>query len=129
MSRDGSRTSLDITVATLPPSAGPKPGAAAAPGRPPTEFNWLGMEIENFTSVVPADAPGGEPLRGAEIGEVAPGSAAAKAGVQANDVILKVNSQPVGTASLLDRAMRNSEGQTANLLMMMRGGREFYVVL
>ena len=135
VSRNGARTRLDMTVAILPPSAGfatapaPAPQAAAAPRRVPTEFGWLGIEVENFTMVVPLDNPGAEPVRGAEIGEVAPGSAADKAKVQANDIIVKINSQPVGTAKLLDRAIRNADGKTANLLMLMRGGREYYVVL
>ncbi len=126
--RDGNRRNLDLTLAILPPTARPR-AAAAAPKPAPTEFAWQGMEIENFIRVDPLDNPGGEAMRGAEIGEIARGSAAAEVGLQANDVILEINHLSAGTAAMLDRAIRSADGQTSNLLWMMRKGREFYVVL
>lgn len=136
--RAGDRMNLDFTVAALAPSqagtAAEAPATAAPLPEPgtqpvPKEFNWSGMEIEVFTRVTPAGLAGAEPVAGAEVGEVVPGSLAAKAGLLANDVIVEINRNPVGTPTQMNQAIQNSDKQTSNLLRMMRSGREFYVVL
>ncbi len=127
--RDDARGVLQFVAGTTPAVPATGPVAMAAPQRVPEEFNWKGMEIEVFTQVVAADNQGGKAIPGAEIGEIARGSAAAKAGLQADDVILEVNSLPVGTPVEMNRAIQYSTGQTANLLRLIRGGREFFVAL
>ena len=121
--RDGQRERLEITGTALAPGGGGQPA-----GNVPTEFNWLGMEIENFATVTPEWAPAGTPLSGAQIAEITGGSQAALAGLRANDVILEINRQQVGTPALLDRAIRDA-GETGTLLRVDRGGREFFVVV
>ncbi|MEE8183967.1 MAG: PDZ domain-containing protein, partial [Acidobacteriota bacterium] len=127
--RDGRGTNFHIVAGATSSLPAPRPAATATPQRVPKEFNWKGMEIEVFTQVVPVDTLGGKAVPGAEIGEIVGGSDAARAGLQANDVILEVNSIPVGTPAQMNRALQNIKGQTANLLRLMRGGREFFVVL
>ena len=122
--RDGRRQNLDLSIAVLAPGV----GAPVAPPVP-TEFNWLGMEIETFIDVVPAGAPGIEPLKGAEIAEIVPDLPASRAGLQANDVILEINRQSVGDPALFDRAMKNADGQPDKLFRVSRAGTEFYVVI
>ena len=123
------RQELRLTVSVLPaaaagvaPAAGGPAGAAAAV---PTEFNWRGMEIETFAAATPA----GVSLKGAVIAEVVPGSPAQRAGLQANDIILEVGGQAVGSAALMDRAVRASMGKREIVMRMARSNREFYAVL
>ena len=128
--RDGQRSSMEVTVVEMPMAApANQRSAVATPRAVPNEFNWRGVNIENFITVAPPTTPGDPGLRGAEIDGVTKGSAAAKAGLQKRDVILKINSQPVGMPGLLDKAIQNAKGQTSNLLMVMRNGRQFFVVL
>jgi S1-C subfamily serine protease len=125
--RDGRRRNLTLTVAVLAPGGGTAQRPNARPV--PREFDWLGMEIENFIRVLPAAAPGWEGIMGAEISEISRGSPAARAGLRAGDVIAEVNSRPVGTPALLDSAIRGAKGQTDNLLQVIRNDRDFFVVI
>ena len=127
------RQELRLTVSVLPaaaagvaPAAGGPAGAAAVV---PTEFNWRGMEIETFDAVTPAGTGGTVALKGAVIAEVVPGSPAQRAGLQANDIILEVGGQAVGSAALMDRAVRASMGKREIVMRMARSNREFYAVL
>ena len=117
------------------------PGMAAAPPVPtrpaapmvaaPTEFAWLGMEVETFQAVkLPPGTPAGVQIQGAVVGEVLPGSRADRAALMARDVIIEVNNVPVGNAVNFDAATRviPASGQ-AILLKINRAGREFLVVL
>jgi S1-C subfamily serine protease len=105
---------------------------AAQPAKPvvPTEFNWMGIEIENFLQV-PAGpgAPKGTVLKGASIAEVMRGSKAATNGLKAGDVILEVNNQSVGNAAQMDRSIKASVPNQPVLLKIQRNGQEFFVVL
>ncbi len=130
--RQGRREILFILATALPPSAGPGRQAVSVsrqPRRVPKEFNWRGMEIENFTQVVALGDPQGRAMPGAEIDQVTPGSPADRIGLRPRDVMIEVNRQPVGRPRLLDRVIRNARGKRDKLLRMMRGGREFFVVL
>ncbi len=102
----------------------PKPGPAA-----PAEFNWLGMEIETFMKVQPKDFPNVQPMKGAQAAEIIPGSRAARAGLQDNDVILAVNNQPTGTARQLDKAIKAATGLENILLQVARNGSIFHAVV
>ncbi|MDQ6991943.1 MAG: magnetochrome domain-containing protein [Mariprofundus sp.] len=100
--------------------------AAAQPVVPkrkvPTEFTWFGIEIESFS-------PAKDVVRGAIVGDVTGGAAAAKAGIKSGDIIVEVNGLPIQNAAALDRAIRGASKNKDNMLRMMRRGREFYVFL
>ncbi len=114
----------------MPIATGPQAGPMAKPPRRvPNDFNWKGLEVENFTQVPAPGAKGGKPRLGAKIDEVTRGSPADKAGIRVNDVLLEINSQPVGNPRLMDKAIRKSKGQTNNLLKLMRGRQEFFTLL
>ncbi|MEO5338013.1 MAG: trypsin-like peptidase domain-containing protein [Magnetospirillum sp. WYHS-4] len=135
--RDGRRLRLDLGVAVFAPPGAATPGAtpgmgAGAAGRTPavpTEFNWLGMEIESF---VPATTQPGSPmqgLKGAQIAEVIPGSEADRAGLAANDVILEIDRQPVATAAQMDLVVRTASKKGAKVFRVARNDRDFYVIV
>jgi len=116
-----------------PPSWG-APGMTAVPMRPvvPTEFNWLGLEIEAFQPVTPVvGMPAGVVVKGAVIAEVMPGSRGALAGLRPNDVILEVNNQPVPAAAQFDAAIKSIPAtQPASVLIKAnRNGQEFLIVM
>ena len=126
------RQELRLTVSVLAPAPGvAAPGAPAAPGAAavPTEFNWRGMEIETFAAVTPAGTGGTVALKGAVIAEVVPGSPAARAGLQANDVILAVGGMPAGSAALINEAVKAATGKREVVMRMARSNREFFAVL
>jgi serine protease Do len=119
------------------------PGGPAAIPKPPTEFNWLGMEIETFMAPraaagVPRAAPGGPGVatpagsgsKGAQVAEVLAGSRAAVAGLQANDLILEVNNRPVANPARLDAAIKSATAAGQQILLKVnRNGQEFWIVL
>ena len=79
--------------------------------------------------MVPAGAGGGVVLKGAVIAEVIPGSPAARAGLQANDVIVAVGGLPAGSAALMNEAVRAATGKRDVVMRMARSNREFFAVL
>ncbi|ARJ64559.1 trypsin [Magnetospirillum sp. ME-1] len=116
------------------------PGMVAVPGgpavmpKPPTEFNWLGMEIETFQAPRPiTGVPGAVPVpgaKGAQVAEVLVGSRAAVAGLQANDLILEVNNRPVAGPARLDAAIKGATNAGQQILLKVnRNGQEFWIVL
>lgn len=132
--RNGEKSNLEMLIAMLPAGAGQgmgkgQPSAVMTPRAVPNEFNWRGINVENFIPVATQQSTGSVVVNGAEVDGVTKGSPAAKIGLQPRDVILKINSKPVGKPTLLDEAIRKSRGQTSNLLLVMRGSREFFVIL
>ncbi|CAA7622268.1 magnetosome formation protease MamE [Magnetospirillum sp. UT-4] len=116
------------------------PGAARTAPAVPTEFNWLGMEIETFQSPVASPrvgAPAGGTVAGpaaatvgAQVAEVLAGSRAARAGLQTNDYILQVNNRPVSSPAQLDGAIKTATQSGQQILLRVhRNGQEFWVVL
>jgi serine protease Do len=86
--RDGARQVIPVQLAELP-SAGARTGAATAN---------LGMSLQTLTPPL-AQSMGLDPsTRGAVVAEVAPGSAAAAAGVGEGDVILEVDRRRISSA-------------------------------
>ena len=131
--RNGEKSNLNMQIAMLPAGAGLGKGQGAAsavmkPRAVPKEFNWRGINVENFVPVASQQKPGAV-VNGAEVDGVTKGSPAAKIGLLPRDVILQVNSAPVGKPTLFDKAIRDARGQTSNLLLVMRGSREFFVIL
>ena len=104
------------------------------PPKPPTEFNWLGMEIETFQVPPPmAGVPAGPPVgstKGAQVGEVLAGSRAAIGGLQVNDLIIEVNGQSVTGPARLDAAIKAATAASQQILLKVnRNGQDFWIVL
>ncbi len=124
-----SMSGLPPTTALSPNTGMQAVAVATPPRRVPNDFNWKGLEVENFTQVPARGAKGGKPRLGAKINEVTRGSPADKAGIKVNDVLLEINGQSVGNPRLMDKAIRKSKEQTNNLLKLMRGPQEFFTLL
>ena len=61
--------------------------------------------------------------------QVNPDGRAADAGIQAGDVILEVNRQPVQSVDELKAALRKSPEQRPTLLLVSREGRDLFVTV
>lgn len=66
-------------------------------------------------------------VEGVVVSEITPGSRAARAGLEADDVITVVNRQPVETIRDIDRALEDAPGAVA--LQIWRDGRTMLIVL
>lgn len=100
--RDGARKSVTIRIA-------PENAAAAAPSQP-------------------------DPLEGAQdaagnvfVSQVDEGSAAARAGLRAGDVIVAINRKPVASVAELRAALREASGTIA--MDLFRGGAKLFLVV
>ena len=109
------------------------PGGPAVMPRVPTEFNWLGMEIETFQAPQMAAGMPAAPvagIKGAQVAEVLAGSRAAIGGLQVNDLIIEVNGRPVAGPGRLDAAIKAATAAGQQILMKVnRTGQEFWIVL
>jgi S1-C subfamily serine protease len=125
--RDGERRRVRLKV--VAPNAGTAPSQAAA-GRPaPTEVAWVGMEIVAITPSTLAENPSVAGLSGGLVEEVAGGSAAAQAGLRANDVIESINNTAVDTPTRLNRAVEDARRRAYSLVRVHRGDAVFLVTL
>jgi Do/DeqQ family serine protease len=102
--RDGARKSVTIRIA-------PENAAVSAPVLPDR------LEGEQFQ-----DAAGN-----VVVSQVEDGSAAARAGLRAGDVIVAVNRKPVATVAALNAALHEASGTIA--LDLFRGGAKLFLVL
>ncbi len=124
-------------IAVVPQQGGQQqpgaPAVAMVPPKPPTEFNWMGMEIETFQAaqtMAGTPAAAATAVKGAQVAEVLPGSRAALAGLQANDLIIEVNNRPVAGPARLDAAIKAAATSGQQILMKIsRNGQEFWVVM
>lgn len=118
--RDGKRMQ---TVAKLAEQPDPRRAAqqAASPG------DMLGLQAVPLDEAARQQFQLPAGLRGAVIDHVEDGSAAARAGVQAGDVVMEVNRRPIASPAELQRAL----GQTARMyvLLLYRDGRAFYATV
>jgi serine protease Do len=131
--RDNQRKSLNITPEELDLEA-----EAEASGRrstnpnarpePPTATDF-GMQLEGVTPEIArgADLPGGR--GGAIVADVDRGSAAARAGVLPNDIILEVNRQPMTSLSQVTRALQNAPSGSPVFVVVWRDGQELFITM
>ncbi|WP_407352348.1 Do family serine endopeptidase [Luteimonas sp. R10] len=130
--REGRNREFDVTLAELDESllAGiPGRGAPRSAPRPSesTSSNPLGLVAQDLTTAQRRQL-GLEEDEGVRIVGVE-GVAARQAGIQPGDVVLRVGRTPVGSASALDRQLRDVKpGQTVMLLVNRNGGSQFVAV-
>lgn len=120
--RDGRELKLDLTVAerdTAQGKGGERPGGDASGSliglkvRPLTNEESSRLELSANTGLL--------------ITAVEPGSLAARSGIQAGDVLLAVNKQPVATMGELSDRLKDAEKQRgAALLHIFRNGQVFF---
>jgi serine protease DegQ len=113
--RDGKRRDVQARIAEAE--------TAATPGAQQTPDRLAGAALRDLA---PGDPQYGE-LQGVLVEGVQDGTAAARSGLRAGDVIVGVNRMPVKSAAELTRALRGVSGAIA--LSVARGDARFYVVL
>ena len=109
--REGTRLTLDVVIVAREKQAEPITQAPEADSAP-----WLGMTL----------AASGA---GVHVAEVDPDSAAADAGVQAEDRVLAINRHPVQTLSDVTNARRRMGADENVLLLLQRGDAHLYIAL
>ena len=132
--RNGKALQIPVTTGELPASGerSQPPGDDRSDLRAPERTDIAGLEVEDLTKEM-ADRVGTKQSAGAVVTEVRPGSAAAIAGIQVNDVLTEVDSKPVTNAAsarkLLEEHLKGRGGKNAILLFLERKGQKTYAVL
>jgi serine protease Do len=129
--RDNQRKSLNVTPGELDLEAEAAGRRSTNPGarpEPPTTTDF-GMQLEGITPEIArsAELPGGR--GGAIVADVDRGSAAARAGVLPNDIILEVNRQPMTSLSQVTRALQNAPSGTPVFVVVWRDGQELFITM
>jgi serine protease Do len=130
--RNKQRKTLNITVDELDLEAEQGARAARGGGAPepatPTETDF-GLTLEPITPDVARqlDLPRGQ--GGAIVTDVERRSAAASGGVLPNDIILKVNGQPVTNVSQITKALQGAPAGTPVFMHVWRDNQEVFVTM
>lgn len=130
--RGKQRKALNITVDELDLEAEQGGRQARGGGAPepstPTETDF-GLTLEPITPDVARqlDLPRGQ--GGAIVTDVERRSAAASGGVLPNDVILKVNGQPVTNVSQITKALQSTAAGTPVFMLVWRDNQELFVTM
>jgi Do/DeqQ family serine protease len=114
--RDGRERTLDVTLGE----------AQSAPAAPLESRAPSTLEGVTFRELEPGDPRYGR-LRGVVVVRVAPGSAAARAGLAAEDVILALNRRPIASIAELEAALDASSPPFA--LQVARGTTRLFIVV
>jgi serine protease Do len=122
--RDGKETTIDVTVGKMPAQE----LAAATPrgGAEPGSLDRLGLRVEPLTSEL-AQQFGYDGQRGIVISGVEPGSPAGLADLQAGDLIVEANRQPVASVNELKDALAKDKDMA--LLLIKRKDASLFVTL
>lgn len=103
--------------------------SSADAGKPTaSEPPRIGVEIVDITPEI-AKAVGFPGLRGTGVRRVIPGGPAEQAGVQAGDIIVAVNDEPVAKIQELHKALEHRRSGTASKLSVFRAGRLIAIVV
>ena len=116
--RDGKGIDVKITVTEMNEEK-------LASGRRAPEAS-LGIRVDDITPRWRAEL-GIREKTGALVTNIASGSLADEAGLQAGDIIKELNHQPVNSASDFYNALNKTEHETSLLLLIKRSGQTFYV--
>jgi len=124
--RDGKVEHLAATTGTRPNRM---PGQQAAPATPSDDEGVLnGVAVDDLTPDARRAMNLPPQVRGAVITEVAPDSAAARAGLNSGDVILEINRQKVDSAQAAIDLSAKAEGKKTLVKLWSRGSTIFVVV-
>jgi serine protease DegQ len=117
--RDGERRTVRTTIAPDTEAA----GSAMRPADPSSVSLLVGATI----SELPRDHPAAGRVQGVWVAGVAPGSAAARFGLRADDVITGVNRDPVASVAELTAALNEAKPPVA--LQVQREGRALFLLV
>jgi serine protease Do len=126
--RDKQKKTLNITLDELDLEAeqgGRRQGGNDDQSAPTaTDF---GMQLEAISPEIAREAELPRGRGGAIVTDIDRDSAAARAGVAPNDIILEVNRQPVANVSQVTKALQNTAPGTPVFLLVWRNGQEVFV--
>ncbi len=111
--RDGRPATMQVTLGELP-------GSSELQAQNDVQKGVVGVHLQDLTADISKFFGLPDGTRGAVITEVEPGSRAAKAGLEAEDVILEVNRKPVGSAAEAAAAFRANPKES--LILKVRRG-------
>lgn len=89
---------------------------------------WKGLSVQNLTADL-AEKLGHTSDKGVLIAGVAPGSAAAKAGLNKGDLIVEVENQPIHSVAEFKSAVERALGEDKVLLLIKHEGQARYVTV
>lgn len=122
--RDGSERTLTVKLDEAEVSKAARAGDAASDD----DKTALGVAVAPLTPDLAARAGLPKDARGVLVQQVNPDGRAADAGIQAGDVIVEVNRQPVQTVDELRSAMKKAPDKPA-LLLVTREGQDLFVTV
>jgi serine protease Do len=128
--RDKQRKALNITVDELDLDA--EAGRSARRGdsnEPEPTQTGFGMTIDPISPEAARELELPRGRGGAIVTDVERNSAAANAGVQPNDVILKVNGQAVSNVSQVTRELQRAAASQPVFLLVWRDGNEVFITM
>jgi serine protease Do len=125
--RDGQQRQMKVRLAELPQT---KESAQneKQPAEGANSGGKLGLSVEPLRPEDAQQVGLKRGTKGALVTDVEPGGPAGEAGIQADDVILQVNHQPVGNASEIRGAIGKS-GDKPALLLVARNGHNIFVAV
>ncbi len=126
--RDGAEIDLTVTLASLPADDAIKPAVAAqAPSG--TDVPALGLNLSQLTPELRQQLNLPDTENGLVIMGIDPQSNLADSGLQQGDVIVSVNTQPVGSVDDMQKALTEATnaGKKSVLMLVDRGGNQIFV--
>jgi serine protease Do len=124
VSRNGSHSTVPVTLESMGGKNGELETAAAGQGKP----RW-GLGISDLTPDVRQQIQAPSDVKGAVIEQVQPGSPADEAGLQPGDVVISVDRHPTPSAADVQQALSSvPKDQDALLLVWSNGGNTFRVL-
>ncbi len=119
--RDKTRKTLDVTIGELPVEGGTAGDGSAA--------DKIGLSVQPLTPEIARQLGLDESVKGVVVRKVEPGSAADRAGIRRNDVIVEIDGTPItSVASFTSSINKLKSGDTA-LVVVQRGDRTQVVTL
>lgn len=125
--RDGDRKQLTATAGTRPGAKGAK-AIESFSANDKDEGILNGVTVDDLDNATRQQLNIPARLKGAVITEVAPDSAAARAGIRRGDVVLEINKQPVTSAEDAVDLSAKAESKKSLLKLWSRGSTIFVVV-
>jgi serine protease Do len=120
--REGKEKTFSLTVTEL------KEERQAVAGAEAEEESAVGLTVENLTSEL-ARRFGLKETKGVVVMRVAPGSAAAEAGLRPGDVIIEINGQALNTVSDYQKQLQRLKAGDFARLLIKRSGHTLYITL
>lgn len=129
--RDGGKTSVDVTTASLPDEMQTASAAPTPQEKSPAAVPELGLQVQPIQPDERDQLGLADNQNGVVVTEIDPNSDAADKGLQPGDVILSVNSAPVTSVGDVEKAVKATEksGHDVALLLIARQGTQQFVAL